>query len=171
MKKSFLILLLVLLQSCTSLPEGIKPVTPFELQRYLGTWYEIARLDHKFERGLDHVTAQYEMREDGGVRVTNRGFNVNENKWEQAQGQAFFVGDSNTGHLKVSFFGPFYASYVVFDLDAEGYQYALVTGPNRDYFWILSRQKQLPQALLNTLVEKARATGFATEELIYLSHP
>lgn len=171
MKKALFIAAFILLQACTSIPDGIKPVDNFELDRYLGTWYEIARLDHKFERGLDHVTAHYEMREDGGVSVTNRGYNAEVNEWEQADGKAYFVGDPQTGHLKVSFFGPFYASYVIFDLDSEGYQYALVTGPNRDYFWILSRQKQLPQAILNALVEKAKTNGFATEELIYVSHP
>ncbi|TRY33716.1 lipocalin family protein [Aliiglaciecola sp. M165] len=171
MKKALFIAAFILLQACTSIPDGIKPVDNFELDRYLGTWYEIARLDHKFERGLDHVTAHYEMREDGGVSVTNRGYNAEENEWEQADGKAYFVGDPQTGHLKVSFFGPFYVSYVIFDLDSEGYQYALVTGPNRDYFWILSRQKQLPQAILNALVEKAKTNGFATEELIYVSHP
>ncbi|GAB5379429.1 MAG: lipocalin family protein [Aliiglaciecola sp.] len=171
MKKALCLAAIIFLQACTSIPDGIKPVDNFELDRYLGTWYEIARLDHKFERGLDHVTAHYEMREDGGVSVTNRGYNTEENEWEQADGKAYFVGDPQTGHLKVSFFGPFYASYVIFDLDSEGYQYALVTGPNRDYFWILSRQKQLPQAILNALLAKAKTNGFATEELIYVSHP
>lgn len=170
MKKSFLLLLVLLLQACTSLPEDIEPVQNFKLERYLGTWYEIARLDHKFERGLEQITATYTLRQDSGVAVANRGWNIENGEWEQANGKAYFVSDENTGHLKVSFFGPFYASYVVFELDSQGYQYALVTGPNRDYFWILSRQKQLPQAILDKLVEKAKSTGFATEELIYVSH-
>jgi len=95
------------LQSCTGVPDGVTPVTPFELNRYLGQWHEIARLDHRFERGLTDVTANYSMRDDGGVKVINRGFNSEDNEWQQAEGKAYFVGDNNTGALKVSFFCPF----------------------------------------------------------------
>ncbi len=159
-----------LLLGCTSVPEGIKPVTGFELQRYLGTWYEIARLDHPFERGLNNITAEYSLRDDGGVNVLNSGFDIKEGEWQEAQGKAYFVENSDTGHLKVSFFGPFYASYVIFELDQEGYQFAMVTGPDREYLWILSRQPTLPDALLNRLLDKARGLGYAVGELIYVEH-
>ena len=170
--KKWLVLLMLsaLLVGCTSVPEGIKPVSGFDLQRYLGTWYEIARLDHPFERGLNNITAEYSLRDDGGVNVLNSGFDIEEGEWQEAQGKAYFVESSDTGHLKVSFFGPFYASYVVFELDQEGYQYAMVTGPDREYLWILSRQPTLPDALLNRLLDKARGLGYAVGELIYVEH-
>ena len=92
------------ISGCVGLPEGVEPVKPFSLDRYLGTWYEIARLDHSFERGLEQVTANYSLREDGGVKVINRGFNTAAGTWKEAEGKAFFVDESNQGHLKVSFF-------------------------------------------------------------------
>ncbi len=159
-----------LLASCTGMPENIKPVEQFELQRYLGTWYEIARLDHSFERGLNQVTANYTLRDDGGVKVINRGYSAEKKEWKEAEGKAYFVDDINTGFLKVSFFGPFYGSYIVFELEQEGYNYALISGPDKDYFWILARQPQLKPELLQHLIAKAKSLGFATENLIMVDH-
>lgn len=155
---------------CTGLPDGVQTVSGFELDRYLGTWYEIARLDHSFERGMSNVTANYSMREDGGVRVVNRGFEVADGKWNEATGKAYFVGDPGIGQLKVSFFGPFYGGYNIVELDNENYQHALVVGPNRDFLWILARSPELDQAVLATLVNKARSLNFPTDELIYVDH-
>lgn len=93
------------LAGCTGIPENVKPVVDFDLQRYLGKWYEIARLDHSFERGLSHVTATYTLREDGGVRVTNRGYSDKNHQWKEAEGKAYFVQGPDVGYLKVSFFG------------------------------------------------------------------
>jgi len=98
---------------CVSLPSGIEPVTDFESRLYVGTWYEIARLDNRFERGLSKVTATYTRRADGGIDVVNRGYKDGETEPREATGKAYSVGDATTAHLKVSFFGPFYASYVV----------------------------------------------------------
>ena len=155
---------------CTSVPEGVKPVQGFEADRYLGTWYEIARFDHSFERGLSQITANYSMRDDGGIRVINRGYNAEEGKWNEAEGKAYFVKDERTGHLKVSFFGPFYASYVVAELDKENYRYSLVTGPDKTYLWILARTPELPQEVLDSLLTKAKALGFDTSKLIWVEH-
>jgi apolipoprotein D and lipocalin family protein len=168
--KYYLLGICLLLSSCTGMPDNIKPVQPFELQRYLGTWYEIARLDHSFERGLSHVTANYSMREDGGVKVVNRGYSEENKKWESAEGKAYFVDKTDTAYLKVSFFGPFYGSYVVFELEKENYHYALISGPDKDYFWILARQPQIDPALLQSLIEKAKSLGFATDKLIMVNH-
>jgi apolipoprotein D and lipocalin family protein len=151
-------------------PEGVKPVEGFEADRYLGTWYEIARFDHSFERGLSQITANYSMRDDGGIRVLNRGYNAEEGKWNEAEGKAYFVEDEQTGHLKVSFFGPFYASYVVAELDKENYSYSLVTGPDKTYLWILARTPKLPQEVLDSLLNKAKALGFDTSKLIWVEH-
>ena len=173
MSRAGLLSLLVsvtLLQGCsTGAPEGTVPVTNFELDRYLGTWYEIARLDHRFERGLTDVTATYSLRDDGGVRVLNRGFDTDSAEWNDAEGKAFFVGDTDIGQLKVSFFGPFYGGYNILKLDHENYQYSLVAGPDRSYLWILARTPTLDDGTLQALVEKARELDFPVDDLIYVS--
>ncbi|MBT7951053.1 MAG: lipocalin [Gammaproteobacteria bacterium] len=170
LKCAILFVLLCGLSACAGLPDGIEAVNGFELPRYLGKWYEIARLDHSFERGLSKITADYSMREDGGVKVLNRGFNMEDNAWDEAEGKAYFVGDTNTGALKVSFFGPFYGGYNIIDLDKDGYQYALVAGPNLSYLWILARTPDLDDATLNYLLAKADAFGFAIDDLIFVEH-
>ena len=129
-----------------SAPRGVEVVTPFEIDRYLGTWYEIARLDHSFERGLDNVKAEYSLRPDGNVEVVNSGYDQNTGKRKEAVGVAKFIGEENVGSLKVSFFGPFYGGYHVVELD-EDYQWALVIGQSRKYLWILARDKQIPDQL------------------------
>lgn len=160
--------LALLLSSCTSIPDGLQAVTPFELQRYLGSWYEIARLDHSFERGLSQVTADYSLRDDGGVRVINRGYSAANKEWKQAEGNAYFVGPADRGHLKVSFFGPFYGAYVVLELDQAGYQYSLICGPDRSYLWILARTPSLPPEVKQRLLDKAAALGFDTSQLLFV---
>jgi len=158
----------VLLAGCVGIPDGVAPVENFELARYLGTWYEIARLDHSFERGLSRVTAEYSLREDGGVRVVNRGYSEKEREWKEAEGKAYFVDRADQGHFKVSFFGPFYGSYIVFELDRDSYQYALVSGPDKSYFWILARRPEMDKELKERLVAKAAARGFDMSGLIFV---
>nr|WP_298414664.1 lipocalin family protein [uncultured Halomonas sp.] len=150
---------------CTGIPEGTQAVQNFDLDSYLGRWYEIARLDHSFERGLDCVTAQYSLRDDGGVKVINRGVNLEEGEPDVAEGKAYFLEDENVGRLKVSFFGPFYGGYNILELD-ENYQHVLVAGPNRDYLWILARTPTLEKDVYQRLVERAKTLDFATNELI-----
>jgi len=164
------IALILLLTGCTGIPDAVTPVDDFKLERYLGRWYEIARLDHSFERGLTRVTADYEPRTDGGVRVVNRGFSVKENAWKEAEGKAYFVGRPDQGYLKVSFFGPFYGSYVIFELDRANYQYALVCGPNKSYLWILARSPELTDQIKADLIAKATALGFDTDKLLFVDH-
>ena len=163
-------LCLLLLPSCSGLPKGVNPVTDFELDRYLGQWYEIARLDHSFERGLSNVTARYNRRTDGGVEVINRGYDMQKQRWREALGKAYFVGEPTVGQLKVSFFGPFYGGYNIIVLDRENYTHALVCGPNRRYLWVLARSPSLNPAVLHSLLEHARQLGFAIDELIYPAH-
>ncbi|WOT05902.1 lipocalin family protein [Shewanella youngdeokensis] len=165
----WLILSMFFLSACTNLPKGIEPVNEFELPKYLGTWYEIARLDHSFERGMEQVTANYAMRDDGGVKVTNRGFKTAEQVWESADGKAFFVDDATVGHLKVSFFGPFYGSYVVYELDKEAYQYAFITSYNREYLWFLSRTPTVSDALKQQFTKQAKQLGFAIDQIIWVN--
>ena len=164
----FLVLALFLLAGCTGLPDGIEPVRGFEPERYLGKWYEIARLDHSFERGLNQVTAEYSRRDDGGIRVLNRGYDGAAGEWEEAEGRAYFVRSDDEGYLKVSFFGPFYGAYVVFGLDQERYQYSFVSGPNRSYLWLLARTPTVEQAVIDRFLAEAGALGFPTDELIFV---
>ena len=162
-----LIVLVVFLSACVSVPDGIEPVKNFQSERYLGQWYEIARLDHSFERGLEQVTATYSMREDGGIKVNNRGYDTSSQQWKEAEGKAYFVGDNSEGHLKVSFFGPFYGSYVVFDLGND-YEYSLITSNSRSYFWLLSRTPVIDDNLQADLISKITSLGFNTNELIFV---
>ena len=167
--RKFLAITVVLLAGCTGIPDGIEPVDDFELERYLGTWYEIARLDHSFERGLSNITASYSLREDGGVAVLNRGYRDEKGEWDEAEGKAYFIGDPGVGRLKVSFFGPFYGAYNVFEL-GDDYEYAMVAGPDRSYLWILAREPRLPPVMLDELLSKAEAAGYDTSELIIVEH-
>ncbi|WP_174849542.1 outer membrane lipoprotein Blc [Yersinia artesiana] len=148
-------------------PKNVKVVDNFQLPRYLGTWYEIARLDHSFERGLDNVTANYSPRDDGGVKVINRGYNAKKQQWQESIGKAYFIGSPHQASLKVSFFGPFYGGYNVIDLDDE-YQHALIAGPNREYLWILSRTPTIDNQTRDRLVAVAQHYGFPVEELIWV---
>ena len=157
--------LLFLMTGCTGVPKGIEPVTGFDQQRYLGTWYEIARLDHSFEVGLSQVTAEYTLNDDGSIKVINRGYNAEAGEWEEAEGRAVFVGDSDVGHLKVSFFGPFYGAYVVFGLDDQ-YTTAYITGYNRDYLWLMSRTPEVSDEVLEAFRVRAEAEGFELGQLI-----
>ena len=162
------LLLLIGLAGCSlTPPQGITPVSPFDVNRYTGKWYEIARLDHRFERGLTDNNATYSVQADGSVEVINRGYDTEDRQWKQVTGKALFQGSSNTASLKVSFFGPFYGAYHVAALDEPGYRWSLVTGPNRDYLWILARDKHLPEALKQDIVQRARKMGFDTDKLIW----
>lgn len=156
--------------ACTGKPDGVVAVKGFELDQYLGKWYEIARLDHAFERGLDNISAHHSLREDGSVKVINSGFSREDNEWRHAEGKARFVGDKNSGHLKVSFFGPFYGSYVIFELDRENYQYAFVSGPNTSYLWLLARTPRPDRAIIDHFIKRSQESGFDTSNVIYVTH-
>ncbi|KAB8042434.1 lipocalin family protein [Janthinobacterium aquaticum] len=158
-----------LLAGCVSRPDNVHPVGNFNTTKYLGKWYEIARLDHSFERGLSHVTADYSLREDGGLKVLNRGYKDADSIWKESEGKAYFVDKPDVGYLKVSFFGPFYGSYIVFDLDQENYSYSLISGPDKSYLWLLSRTPTMDAAVQARLIEKARSLGFDTSKLIYVN--
>lgn len=163
------LLFVVCVTGCVNVPDGIEPVDQFELQRYLGRWYEVARLDHSFERGLNSVTASYSLRDDGGVEVINRGFAQKDSQWREAKGKAYFVNEPSEGFLKVSFFGPFYGAYVIFELD-KNYQHAFVAGPNKSYLWLLSRTPSPPQSVIDQFTSRASMLGFDISELIFVDH-
>lgn len=163
-----LALLLLGLSACsTAPPQGVTVVSPFDLNRYLGTWYEIARLDHRFERGLSQVSAHYSLNPDGSVKVLNRGYNAEKQAWSDAEGRAVFTGAVNTASLKVSFFGPFYGGYHVIALDPD-YRWAMVIGPDPSYLWILARDKQIAPDVKEGLVKQASQAGVKTSGLIWV---
>lgn len=173
MKKRYLLALLIIpcifmYNNCTGIPKGVTPVKNVDTDKYLGKWYEIARFDHKFERGLSKVTAEYSMMDDGGIKVVNRGYKAKENEWSEADGKAYLIGDEGEGHLKVSFFGPFYSSYVVFGLDEKDYQWSYVTGYNKNYLWFLSRTPTVTPEQKERFIQKAKALGYDTDKLIFV---
>lgn len=167
---TLMVLALITLSGCTGTPAGVEPVTGFEAERYTGRWYEIYRLDHRFERGLTNVTAAYQLRDDGKVSVINRGFDPGDCEWSEIEGSARFLEDADTGSLAVSFFFGISGGYHVIALDHESYDYAMVSGPTRDYLWILARDPELDEAIVDRLIGQARELDFPTDELIEVDH-
>ena len=155
--------------SCRTIPKNAIAVQSFDKTRYLGKWYEIARLDFKYERGLNNTTAEYSLNEDGSIKVLNKGYDYTQKEWREAIGKAKFVKEENIGMLKVSFFGPFYSGYNVLAID-EDYQYALVSGKNLDYLWILSRETSIPERIKQEYLKIAEDIGFKTSDLIWVTH-
>ena len=168
MRARLLALAALLTGACTGAPAGIEPVTGFEPTRYLGTWYEIARLDHSFERGLTNVTATY-GEEGDGVWVLNRGWDPEDCEWSSVEGTARFLDGPGTASLAVTFFWPIEGGYHVFMLD-EGYEHAVVSGPTRDYLWLLAREPRPEPATVARMIAAASEAGFATDALIRVSH-
>jgi apolipoprotein D and lipocalin family protein len=165
--KFLILLILPFLTACAGIPEGIEPINNFDVNRYVGKWYEIARLDNRFERGLDQITAEYSLRDDGGLTVINSGYNIASEEREFAEGTAYFIDNPAAGSLKVSFFGPFYGGYHIIELDKENYSYVMIAGSDRDYLWILSRVPKLDEAVLKSLIAKAKSLGFQSDKLIF----
>ncbi|HJV77511.1 MAG TPA: lipocalin family protein [Paludibacter sp.] len=155
--------------ACSTIPKGVKAVHPFDKDKYLGKWYEIARMDFRFERNLNNTTANYSFNMDGSIKVDNRGFNYKTNQWKQAIGKAKFVGEQDVAMLKVSFFGPFYSGYNVIALDS-GYKYALVAGKDLNYLWILSRDITIPEDIKQNYLRIAKELGYKTTELVWVKH-
>jgi apolipoprotein D and lipocalin family protein len=155
--------------SCSTIPEGVVAIKPFNKEKYLGKWYEIARFDFKFERNLNNTTAQYTVNNDGTIKVVNRGYNYEKKEWKEAIGIAKFVGDDDVAMLKVSFFRPFYSGYNVIALDSA-YKYALVAGKNLSYLWILSRETTMPEDIRENYLTIAKKLGFNTSDLIWVEH-
>ena len=151
------------------IPEGVHPVEGFDLDRYLGKWHELARIEHSFEKGLQRTQAEYSRRPDGSVQVINRGFDARRGEWKVAHGKAKPTIAPDVAALKVTFFGPLYGGYNVVAL-GESYQWAMVIGSSLEHCWILSRTKQLPPALRDQLVARAQALGIDTRALIWVTH-
>ena len=169
MRLSLFLLFSVLLTGCLGTPKGVIPIENFEANRYLGKWYEIARLDHSFERGLSKVSAEYSLQKDGGIQVLNQGFSKKDNEWNKAEGKAYFINGDKQGHLKVSFFGPFYSSYIIFELDKTNYDYAFISGYTNSYLWLLARTPNIDHAIIDRFISLSKKLGFNTDTLIFVN--
>lgn len=139
-------------------------VATLVLSRYMGKWYEVARLDHRFERGMQQCTATYLPQANGTIKVVNQGLKNGE--WKISEGKAKLT--DKQGLLRVSFFGPFYSDYRILML-APDYSYALVGGDNDNYLWILSRTPQLPKQARDQLLAEANRRGYNTSALIWVN--
>ena len=172
-RKSTLLLLAfiiaTLFYSCSTIPKGATAIEPFDKEKYLGKWYEIARLDFKYEKNLNNTTAEYTLKKNGAIKVDNNGYNTKDKKWNQAIGKAKFVRNDTIGMLKVSFFGPFYGGYNVIAIDPE-YKYTLVAGSSLKYLWILSRDTSIPDHIKNKYLEIAHKIGYNTSNLLWVEH-
>ncbi len=158
--------LVLLFTSCAPSTRMIRPVEGFDINRYTGTWYEIARYPNRFERNLSNVTATYALRDDGSVDVLNRGFNTVKGEWKSAEGRAFFKSDPSLGLLKVTFFWPFYGEYKIIRLDQVHYSYAVITSSRYNYLWILAREPQVSEDLQTELLDYIEDVGFERSRVI-----
>ncbi|MBC8374852.1 MAG: lipocalin family protein [FCB group bacterium] len=164
-----MIIAIFFVNSCVEVPEGITPVKNFKVKRFMGTWYEIARLDHPFELGMNSVTANYSLDSGGGITIQNSGYMVKWQEWRYAEAKASFVDDKKTGFLKVCYIWPFYEPYVIFKLE-EDYDYAFVCGRDRSFLWLLSRTEYVDRDVIDEFEEEAKKLGFDTSKLTYLNH-
>lgn len=169
-KPILLFLFYFFLSACTiNPPKNIVPVENFQLNNYLGKWYEIARLDHSFERELSNVSANYRLLQNGDIEVINRGYDADKKKWRDVTGLAKSIGKTTQGSLKVSFFWPFFGGYHIAALDKQDYSWAIVVGPSREYLWILARDRNLPFELRDQLIKKIRQLDIDTSQLIWVA--
>lgn len=166
---SSMVLLTFLLTGCNSKATPVvNPIQNFDAERYMGTWYEILRLPHSFEKNLVKVTAEYRLNEDGTVEVTNRGFNSDKRRWKTAIGLAKPI-ESLRASFDVTFFWPFSGGYYIAEL-GQNYEYAVVVSDNHDYFWLLSRTPKLSQGLVDEITARAYDWGFDIDALIHVAH-
>lgn len=166
-KKLIILLMLPLFQACSTQQPPLEVVKKVDIEQYTGTWYEIARLPNRFEKGLKCVTATYKMREDGKITVINKGHKIdNPQETKQVQGWAKIPNPEVPGKIKVTFFWPFFGKYWIIDLD-ENYQHALVGAPSREYLWILSRTKEMKETTYNNIIKTADEKGFDTSRMIF----
>lgn len=156
----------VLATGCAvKVPTQIQPVGNFDVNKYTGNWYEIARIDHRFEKDLINTSAHYSLNPDGTVKVINRGYHPEKKMWKESEGKAKFLGDTKVAAMKVSFFGPFYGGYNVVALDPN-YQTSMVIGQDIDYFWLLSRNKTMPEQEVQQWLQKAQTLGVGLHKVM-----
>lgn len=160
--------MLFLISSCATMPEGATVVKPFDKKQFLGKWYEIARMDYRFEKNLINVTAVYSLKEDGNIKVINKGYDTIKKEWKMVEGKAKFRNAPDEAALKVSFFGPFYSGYNVLAID-KNYTYALIAGNDLELLWILSRSKVIPESVKAEYLKIAENLGYKTSQLTWVT--
>ena len=164
-KTSAFICMVLLFTACSSKNPPLQTVQKVDINRYLGTWYEIARYEHFFEKDCKNVSANYSMLDEQTIKVVNRCTNMLTNEKKEAIGRAYATDDTNS-KLKVSFFRPFYGDYWVMILD-ENYDYVVVGTPSREYLWILARKPILDEKIKNEILQKLPNLGFDASKLIW----
>ena len=166
MKRTIIFLTAICLAlGCKAADIDNTPVKTFDLRRFLGSWYEVARYDHWFERGMERTKAAYKLRADGKIEVLNTG--LKNGKPKESKGKAKTT--DTTGLLRVSFFGPFYSDYRILLIDKD-YQYALIGSGSDSYLWILSRKSQLTKETKELILKEAQRRGYDTSKLIWVKH-
>lgn len=155
------------MKSMTRIPKGVEAVKPFDINKYMGKWYEIARMDYFFEKNLNNCTAEYSMDKDGEIKVINRGYNYKKNRMEESEGKAEFVDSPDEARLKVSFWGPFYSAYNVIAIDKD-YKNALVAGKDMKHMWLLSRESKMAEETIEYFLQQAESYGYDTSKLIWV---
>jgi len=162
-----IVLILFSFASCATIPENAVPISDFSLDDYFGTWYEIARIDNKYEKSMIYTTASYLLEKNETIRVINSGYSVDKKEWRTITAIARYRKGFNIGELKVSFFYPFYTSYNILAID-DDYSYALVVGSNLKYLWILSRTTTIPENIKEKYLEIAKSLGYNLDKLIWV---
>jgi apolipoprotein D and lipocalin family protein len=166
MKKSFLILITIMIFSSSNAQKGLTVVSDIDLKRYAGTWYEIARLPNSFEKKLKCTSATYTIRNDGKITVLNKGNYISDPKKSSSANGVAWIPDKNIpGKLKVQFFWPFSGNYWILDLEKD-YKYVLIGEPSFKYLWILAREKTMSDLTYQMLLQKAQKMGFNTSNII-----
>lgn len=155
------------MKAMTRIPKGVEAVKPFDINKYMGKWYEIARMDYIFEKNLSNCTAEYTMDENEEIHVVNRGYNYKKNRMEESEGKAQFVDSPDEARLKVSFWGPFYSAYNVIAIDKD-YKNALVAGKDFKHLWLLSRESTMPEETIEYFLQQAESFGYDTSKLIWV---
>lgn len=159
------VLIILLFVSCSKKYENLETVEKVQIEKYLGSWYEIARYEHSFEKDCKNVKATYSINNDKKIKVINECVNINTNKKKEALGIAYTTNETNS-KLRVSFFRPFYGDYWILML-GDNYEYALIGEPSREYLWILSRTKKLDEKIKKEILIKLPNLGFNESKLIW----
>lgn len=154
--------------SKNTIPKGAKAIKPFDVKKYLGNWYEIARMDFPYEKNWVNVSYNYTLLPDETIKMDYKGFDAISKKPTHFDGIAKFVNSTQEAQLKISFFGPYYTGYNVVAIDDE-YKYALVVGRDLKYMWILSREKTMPEHIKASYLDKAKAIGYDVSKLIWVA--
>ena len=166
-KLSAILISVIFVSSCVEVPEGITPVSGFKLDKYMGKWYEIARLDHRYERHFNRVSVEYSLNNNGDVLIKKKGYMPMHTEWREKEGKATLAGDTDQGFLKVSYIFALWEPYVIFKLDPD-YEWAYVCGKDRTSLWLLARTPEVNSEIREDFIEEASRLNFDTSQLNFV---